>query len=77
MLVPFVDLKIQYESIQAEVDNAIRHVIENTLFIGGETVSKFETDFAGYIGVNHCISCANGTDALEIALKSLGIGTGD
>jgi len=77
MQVPFVDLKIQYESIKAEVDNAIRHVIENTQFIGGDTVKKFEEDFASYIGSNHCVSCANGTDAIEIALTAVGIGPGD
>jgi len=77
MSIPFVDLKAQYESIKAEVDGAIASVINQTSFIGGEIVNQFESDFASYIGTNHCIGVANGTDAIEIALKALGIGEGD
>ncbi len=77
MTVPFVDLKAQYQSIQNEIDTAIQQVIDNTAFIGGKYVQEFEQNFAALYGVNHCISCANGTDSLYIIMKMLGIGTGD
>lgn len=77
MQVPFVDLKAQYLSIKEEIDSAIAQVLQNTSFIGGEIVKQFEKAFAEYIRVNHCVSCANGTDALEILLKAMGIGQGD
>ena len=77
MKVPFVDLKKQYQSIKAEIDNAIQDVIENTSFIGGKTVKDFETSFAQAYKMKHCVSTANGTDAIYIVLKMLGIGEGD
>lgn len=77
MKVPLVDLKVQYKSIKSEVDLAISHVLENTAFVGGHEVKKFEENFANYTDSKYCVSCANGTDALQIALKSLGIGDGD
>jgi len=77
MNVPFVDLKSQYHSIQQEIDGAIQNVLENTSFIGGPIVKDFEQAFSNYLGVQHCVSCANGTDAIEIALQALGIGEGD
>lgn len=75
--VPFVDLKAQYLSIKGEMDAAIASVIENTAFIGGENVNKFEANFAKLYGVKHCVSVANGTDSLYIIMKMLGIGNGD
>lgn len=77
MNIPFVDLKAQYKSIKKEIDNAINTVIENSAFIGGSFVKNFEKDFAAYLGVNNCISCANGTDAIQIILKAMNIGEGD
>ena len=77
MNVPFVDLKAQYQSIKPEVDAAIAAVLEETAFIGGPHVKAFEDAFAKYCGVGHCLGLANGTDALFIALKALGIGRGD
>jgi dTDP-4-amino-4,6-dideoxygalactose transaminase len=77
MNVPFVDLREQYLSIKSEIDSAIKEVIEKTAFIGGGVVSKFEKDFAELLGVKNVISCANGTDSLEIILKAWGIGDGD
>ncbi|MEQ6166542.1 aminotransferase class I/II-fold pyridoxal phosphate-dependent enzyme [Ekhidna sp. MALMAid0563] len=77
MSIPFVDLKAQYESIKEEIDQAIASVINQTAFIGGEVIKAFEDDFATYVGTRHCIGVANGTDAIEIALKTLGIGEGD
>jgi dTDP-4-amino-4,6-dideoxygalactose transaminase len=77
MKVPFVDLKTQYFSIKEEIDQAVSDVIQKSAFIGGETVRSFEQNFSSYIGVRGCIGVGNGTDALGIALKSLGISEGD
>ncbi|MCB0338871.1 MAG: DegT/DnrJ/EryC1/StrS family aminotransferase, partial [Bdellovibrionales bacterium] len=77
MSIPFVDLKAQYASIKVEIDEAISSVLNETAFIKGKYVSKFEEEFAAYIGAKYCIGCGNGTDALEIGLKGLGIGSGD
>jgi len=75
--VPFVDLTAQYISIKAEIDSAIQEVIESASFIGGPAVDDFERAFAKYQVCNDCISCGNGTDALEIALEALEIVDGD
>ena len=75
--IPFVDLKSQYAAIKKEVDAAIAGVIANTSFIGGPHVDGFEKAFATFCGVKHCVGVGNGTDALYIALKALGIGQGD
>jgi dTDP-4-amino-4,6-dideoxygalactose transaminase len=75
--IPFVDLKAQYEAHKREIDGAIRDVIETTAFIGGKVVKQFEEDYARVLGVKHCISCANGTDAIYVVLRMLGIGPGD
>jgi dTDP-4-amino-4,6-dideoxygalactose transaminase len=77
MVVPFVDLKIQYHTIKTEIDRAIADVLENGTFIGGEPVNRFENEFARQYGVKHVIGVASGTDALYIVLKMLGITTGD
>ncbi len=77
MQVPFVDLKAQYATIKTEIDAAIQAVINETAFVGGKYVQRFEEAYAEKFGVRHCISCANGTDAIYIALKALGIGPGD
>ncbi|MDP2722166.1 MAG: DegT/DnrJ/EryC1/StrS family aminotransferase [Bacteroidales bacterium] len=77
MEIPFVDLHAQYQSIKSEMDEAISEIIVNTAFIQGAAVKNFETAFAKAIGVRHCIAVANGTDAIVISLKSLGIGVGD
>ncbi|MGZ6240771.1 MAG: DegT/DnrJ/EryC1/StrS family aminotransferase [Syntrophales bacterium] len=77
MNVPFVDLRAQYTAIKNEIDEAIADVIAKTAFIGGAYVSQFEKDFADYCGARHCIGVGNGTDALYIALRALGVGRGD
>ena len=77
MQVPFVDLKVQYAGIRAGIDKAIAAVISETAFIGGRYVNQFEEQFAALYGVQHVISCANGTDSLYILMKMLGIGVGD
>jgi dTDP-4-amino-4,6-dideoxygalactose transaminase len=77
MNIPFVDLKSQYDSIKEEIDSAIATVLSQTAFVGGSHLKNFEEAFATFCGVKHCIGVANGTDALFIALKTLGIGPGD
>jgi dTDP-4-amino-4,6-dideoxygalactose transaminase len=72
-----VDLKRQYEKIKPEVDAAIQSVINSTAFIGGPEVNQFGNELAAYLGVKHVIPCANGTDALQIALMALGLQPGD
>ena len=75
-MIPLVDLKAQYSVIKKEVDEAIRRVVESTSFIGGEEIKKFEEEFARAVGAPFCVSTSNGTTALEVALKALGIGAG-
>ncbi len=77
MNIQLVDLKAQYETIKQDIDAVIKDVISETAFIGGQYVKRFEDAFAGFCGVRHCIGVGNGTDALFIALKTLGIGAGD
>ena len=77
MQVPFVDLGAQYKSIRQDIDDAITSVIANSAFIGGDRPREFELAFAKIQGANHCVGVGNGTDALYIALKMLGIGAGD
>ena len=77
MRVPFVDLKAQYLSLKDELDEAILKVVGETAFVAGRYAATFENAFAEYVGTQHCIAVANGTDAIEIALAVLGIGAGD
>ena len=77
MLIPFVDLKAQYNSLKSEIDDAIQIVIDETAFIRGKYVEEFEKNFASKVGVKHCIGVANGTDAIYIILKMLNIKEGD
>ncbi len=72
-----VDLKGQYEKIKEEVDTGIRQVIDSTAFINGPAVKEFQADFEKYLNVKHVIPCANGTDALQIAMMALGLKPGD
>ena len=73
----FVDLGAQYRAHKSEFDDAIAEVIADTAFIGGERVRNFERKFAEALGVRNCIACGNGTDAIYITLRMLGIGPGD
>tara|TARA_Y100001935_G_C17311792_1_gene517207 strand:- start:17429 stop:18541 length:1113 start_codon:yes stop_codon:yes gene_type:complete len=77
MQIPFVDLKKQYFSIKSEIDSAIKRVINDTAFVKGKYVKSFEREYSDLYGVKHCVSCGNGTDAIYISLKALGIGDGD
>ena len=76
-MIPFVDLKAQYDSIKDEIDNAMQNVINNTSFIMSEELKKFEEEFARFCDVKYAIGVANGSDALILALKACGIGKGD
>jgi dTDP-4-amino-4,6-dideoxygalactose transaminase len=75
--VPFVDLHRQYLSIQQEVDEAMRSVVAESAFVRGRFVTEFEQRFAAMVGVRRCVSCANGTDALYIAMRALALAPGD
>lgn len=73
----FRDLKKQYQIHQKEIDDALRAVIQETHFINGPQVTQLEEKLAAYAGVKHCVTCANGTDALQLALMAWKIGAGD
>ncbi|MFM9910762.1 MAG: DegT/DnrJ/EryC1/StrS family aminotransferase [Chitinophagaceae bacterium] len=77
MRIPFVDLYAQYKTVQPYIDEAIANAIKQSAFIGGAPVKNFEEAFKSLYGVDHVISCANGTDSLYILMKMLGIGPGD
>ena len=73
----FRDLGAQYRVLQPEIDEAVLNVLASGQFIGGAPVRELEEELAEYVGVRHCITCANGTDALQLALMAWGVGPGD
>ena len=75
--IQMVDLKGQYEKIKSAVDSAIINVVESTAFINGPEVHGFQKDLENYLDIKHVIPCANGTDALQIAMMGLGLEQGD
>lgn len=75
--IQMVDLQAQYLRIKPEIDQAIMEVLASTQFIGGAAVKRFQQSLEEYLGVKHVIPCANGTDALQIALMGLGLQPGD
>ncbi len=75
--IAMVDLKSQYEKIKPEIDQAIQDVVNSTAFINGPAVKGFQEDMEKYLNVKHVIPCANGTDALQVAMMVLGIKPGD
>lgn len=77
MKVPFLSLSSAYNEIAAEIDEAIQSVVSSSTFIGGETLSEFEENFAKYNQAKYCVGVANGFDALKLALKALGTSSGD
>lgn len=77
MSIPFVDLHAQYLSIKPEIDDAIARVIATSSFVRGPDVESFEAEYSTLMGARHTVSCANGTDAIYIAMKALGIKPGD
>src|SRR5881227_3896955 len=72
-----VDLATQYQKIQPEIDKAVIDVIHSTAFINGPEVKAFQAELEKYLGVKHVIPCANGTDALQIAMMALDLQPGD
>ena len=75
--IQMVDLKSQYQKIKSEIDTAILNVVESTAFINGPEVKSFQAELESYLKVKHVIPCANGTDALQIAMMALGLKPGD
>ena len=75
--IQMVDLPTQYQRLQKEIDDGIQSVVANAKFINGPEVKSFANNLAEYLGAKHVIPCANGTDALQIALMSIGIEPGD
>ena len=73
----FRDLKAQYKRHENEINTAIREVVESAGFIGGKAVGELETQLAEYTGVKHCITCANGTESMTLAMMAWGIKEGD
>ncbi len=73
----FRDLKKQYQVLKKDIDAAVQSVCQNAHYISGPEVKELESELAEYVGVKHCVSCANGTDALTLALKAWGVGKGD
>src|ERR1700740_3756426 len=77
MAIPFADLQLQYQTIKREIDGAVAAVIRDNAFIRGPYVDAFERDFADAVEIKHCVSCANGTDALYLAMAALNVEPGD
>lgn len=77
MDIPLVDLRAQHNELRAEIETAISATIDASAFIGGSTVDTFESHFALFCGSRHAVACANGTDALKLALMACGVGPGD
>lgn len=75
--IQMVDLKSQYKKIKEEVDAGIQEVIDSCAFVNGPAVHGFQADLEKYLGVNHVIPCANGTDALQVSMMALGLKPGD
>ena len=73
----FIDLKAQYRALKTEIDANIQAVLDSAQFIGGPQVKEVETQLAAFVGRKHCVTCANGTDALQIAYMVAGVGEGD
>jgi len=75
--IQMVDTKTQYQKIKAEIDNAVVQVMESSAFINGKPIQDFSSNLSAYLGVKHTIPCANGTDALQIAMMALDLKPGD
>ena len=73
----FIDLKKQYAALKTEIDAGIAKVLADGRYIGGEEVGLLAERLAEYCGVKHCLPCANGTDALTLALRCLNVGPND
>lgn len=73
----FIDLKTQYNILRTKIDSNIQAVLDSAQFIGGPQVEELESQLASFVGRKHCVTCANGTDALQIAFMIAGVGKGD
>ena len=76
-MMQFRDLGAQYAALKDGIDAGIARVLEHGRYIGGPEVAELEARLAGYVGARHCVTCANGTDALQLALMAWGVGPGD
>src|SRR5688572_14553879 len=76
-MIPFVDLKSQYATIQSDVEAAVLSVLRGGQYIQGPEILELEERLSAFTGTRHAVSCASGTDALVIALMALGVGAGD
>jgi len=76
-LVPFLDLRAATRELKEEIDAAIARVVDSSYFLLGRELETFETEFADYLGVKHCVGVGNGLDALHLSLRALGVGPGD
>lgn len=76
-MIPFIDLNKQYKKIESNVDAAIKRVLEHGKYILGPEVKELEGQLADFVGTKHCLGCANGTDALLMALMAYEVGPGD
>ena len=70
----FIDLKAQYEALKSEIDANIQNVLDTAQFIGGTYIRELETELAAFVERKHCVTCANGTDALQLAFMVAGGG---
>ena len=77
MPLPIQDLKRHNASLSAELADACREVVESGWYVLGQQVKAFEQEFAAYLGADHCLTVGNGTDALELALRAVGVAAGD
>ena len=77
MTLPFVDLRRQYSSLKAEIDQALVDSAASTQYILGEELTRFEEEYAAYCGTRYCVGVGSGTAAIQLALEALGIGPGD
>ncbi len=77
LMVPFVDLQAQYRAIRDEIDLAIRRVLDESSYVLGPEVERFEREFAEYVGAAHCVAVNSGTAAIQLALQACGVGRGD
>ena len=77
MPVQFGNLRAHYDAFRREIDEAVRRALDSGWYVLGQEVAAFEQEFAAYIGARHCVGVGNGTDAIEVALRALGIGVGD
>ena len=77
MAIPFIDLAAQKTRIGSSIETAIKKVLDHGAYIMGPEVRTFEANMAAFANAKHCLSCANGTDAIELILLGLGISKGD